>query len=115
MDIITYQNFAIPEKVSEYAIYTYRLYDDKKFGVNKWQKYKTVKGFNRAVKEAKVLHRSKKFQKIEVKQRYFDKNLNRSFSKTLKVFEDESNKYKKVIYGAFLVISILMLIIFALQ
>lgn len=106
MDTITHQHLVMPTskpdksaqsgKVSEYIIYTYKHYDDEKFGFNKWYRYKTISGLNRAIKEAKVLHRSQKFQKIEVKQKYFDKNANKTFSKTLKVFQKGSFGWNKL-------------------
>ena len=119
MDHITHQHFVMPVdragKASEYTIYTYKNYDDEKFGFNKWQRYKTVSGLNRAIKEAKVLHRSQKFQKIEIKQKYFDENANRSFSKTLKVFQSEPINWQKWAVNFVMVLSVLTLIITALQ
>ncbi|MAZ76231.1 MAG: hypothetical protein CMH31_02900 [Micavibrio sp.] len=119
MDHITHQHFVMPidkpDKVSEYSIYTYKNYDDEKFGFNKWQRYKTVSGLNRAMKEAKVLHRSRKFQKIEVKQKYFDESANRSFSKTLKVFQNEPINWQKLIVNLVMGLSVLTLFITVLQ
>lgn len=118
MDQMTYQHFSLPVnksgKDTEYAIYTYKHYDDDKFGFNKWQRYKTVQGLNRAMREAKVLHRSQQFEKIEIKQKYFDKDANRSFSKTLKVFQKQPICWQKIIERGVLVVSLLTLLIIAL-
>lgn len=119
MDHITHQHFVMPmnrpEKAGEYAIYTYKNYDGDKFGFNKWQRYKTVSGLNRAIKEAKVLHRSQKFQKIEVKQKYFDESANRSFSKTLKVFQNEPLNWQKIGMSLVIGLSALTLLVTVLQ
>ena len=104
-----------PSAHPEYAIYTYDQFDEKSFGVNKWQKYKTLVSLKRAIKEAKVLYRSNRYQKIEVKQRYIDTKLERPVSKTLRVFEAKSAKQKEaMVYtacGIALSVSIVALIV----
>jgi len=87
-----------PSAHPEYAIYTYDRFDEKSFGVNKWQKYKTVASLKRAIQEARVLYRSNLFEKIKVKQRYIDSKLERTVSRTLKVFEPKSYKQKEAMF-----------------
>lgn len=110
----------IPQKPSahhEYAIYTYDRFDEKSFGVNKWQKYKTLASLKRAIKEAKVLYRTNRFQKIEVKKKYIDTKLERTVSKTLRVFEAKSQKQKEaMVYTACgIVLSVSVVVLIVLQ
>jgi len=95
---------------TEYAIYTYDHFDEKSFGVNKWQKYKTLANLKRAMNEARVLYRSNQYQKVEVKEKYIDSRLERPVSKTLRVFDMKSKKQKTALfYGAAAMSSALLL------
>lgn len=101
---------------NEYAIYTYDRYDRDQFGINKWQKRKSLHSFDRALKEAKVLFRTNKFQKIEIKQKYHDRKLQKCVSKTLKIFEHNQSAYKEtlLIGGAFILLLISAVILMSL-
>ncbi|MEM6780748.1 MAG: hypothetical protein AAF569_02675 [Pseudomonadota bacterium] len=71
----------------EYNIYTYELPAGQKKGKAKWKLTQTLSDMNDAMKAAENLHGSKKFQKVEVKQKFFDEKKNRTVDMTLKSFE----------------------------
>lgn len=71
----------------EYSIYTFDMPSDKQKGQSKWQKHSTLDDMARAMAEAQNLYESAKFQKIEVKQKFFDQKKNRTVDMTLKVYE----------------------------
>jgi len=67
----------------DFIIYTYETFDADQFGVNKWQRFKTVKGLNNAIKHAHVLKRQNKFEKIEIKRNWVQSQTGRQLSKTM--------------------------------
>lgn len=73
----------------EYNIYTFDMPNGKKKGDAKWKLTKTLNDMNAAMKEAENLHQSKKFHKVEVKQKFFDEKKNRTVDMTLKSFEQK--------------------------
>ncbi|MCB9990345.1 MAG: hypothetical protein H6867_03065 [Rhodospirillales bacterium] len=67
----------------EYTIYTYAM---KKDGA---QSQGTLTEMGQALSQAEQLLASKKYCKVEVKQKYFDKKQNRDINTTLKVYESK--------------------------
>lgn len=54
---------------------------------NSWKKHATIDDMGKAMNEAENLLASEKFQKIEVKKKFFDQKKNRVVDMTLKTFE----------------------------
>ena len=71
----------------EYSIYTFDMPKPKQKGQTKWQKHATLDDMIKAMAQAQSLYESEKFQKIEVKKKFFDQKKNRTVDMTLKVFE----------------------------
>ncbi len=76
----------------EYSIYTYDMPSPGQKGESKWQKHSTVDDMIKAMVQAQGLYDSEKFQKIEVKKKFFDQKKNRVVVMTLKVFERSPKK-----------------------
>lgn len=81
-----------PAAQIEYTIYTFDMPTPKQKGDNSWQKHSTLDDMAKAMSEAETLHQTQKYQKVEVKKKFFDQKKNRTVDMTLKVFE---NKVKK--------------------
>lgn len=65
----------------EYTVYTFD-HDAKR-----WQKHEMFDQMDRALQAAEKLFNSGKYQKVEVKQKYFEKRTSRNIDMSLKVFE----------------------------
>ncbi len=76
----------------EYTIYTFDMPSPKQKGDNSWKKHSTLEDMMKAMAEAQSLHETQKFQKIEVKKKFFDQKKNRTVDMTLKVFETTPKK-----------------------
>lgn len=76
----------------EYSIYTYDMPRPGQKGESKWQKHVTLDDMIKAMVEAQNLYDSEKFQKIEVKKKFFDQKKNRVVDMTLKVYERDLKK-----------------------
>lgn len=81
----------------EYAIYTF---DHTSSGKNstKWQKQATLNDMAQALQKAEKLYEQGLFQKVEVKQKYFDAKQNRNVDTVLRVYEYEKNKSGGALY-----------------
>jgi len=76
----------------EYTIYTFDMPKPKQKGDNSWKKHTTTDDMSKAMAEAESLHGTQKFQKIEVKKKFFDQKKNRVVDMTLKTFEAKPKK-----------------------
>jgi hypothetical protein len=76
----------------EYTIYTFDMPTPSQKGDNSWKKHATLEDMSKAMSEAETLHQSQKFQKVEVKKKFFDQKKNRTVDMTLKVFEANPKK-----------------------
>lgn len=76
----------------EYTIYTFDMPVPKQKGDNSWKKHATLEDMAKAMTEAETLHQTQKFQKIEVKKKFFDQKKNRVVDMTLKIFETTPKK-----------------------
>lgn len=76
----------------EYTIYTFDMPTPKQKGENSWKKHSTIDDMGKAMVEAETLHQTRKYQKIEVKKKFFDQKKNRTVDMTLKVFESKPVK-----------------------
>lgn len=81
-----------PAAQIEYSIYTYDMPSPGQKGQGKWQKHTTLDDMIKAMVQAQTLHDSEKYQKIEVKKKFFDQKKNRVVDMTLKVFERDVKK-----------------------
>lgn len=81
-----------PAAQIEYTIYTYDMPSPGQKGDSKWQKHSTIDDMIKAMVEAQKLYDTEKFQKIEVKKKFFDQKKNRVVDMTLKVYERERKK-----------------------
>jgi hypothetical protein len=76
----------------EYTIYTFDMPMAKQKGDNSWKKHATLDDMGKAMNEAESLHQSQKYQKIEVKKKFFDQKKNRVVDMTLKIYESTPKK-----------------------
>lgn len=76
----------------EYTIYTFDMPSPKQKGQNSWKKHSSGDDMTKAMSEAETLHQTRKFQKIEVKKKFFDQKKNRTVDMTLKTFESAPKK-----------------------
>ncbi len=91
-----------PAAQIEYTIYTFDMPKPKQKGANSWKKHATLDDMSKAMNEAESLHGTQKFQKIEVKKKFFDQKKNRTVDMTLKVYESTPKKdYSVLIFIIF--------------
>ena len=76
-----------PANDPEYSIYVYHNAETRKEGQNDWEKKDTTTDFLKALRDARKLNTTGEYQKIEVKKKYYDSRIERSFETTLKSFE----------------------------
>lgn len=76
----------------EYTIYTFDHAASSKKNSTKWQKKATFHDMAQALNQAEKLYEQGQFQKVEVKQKYFDAKQNRNVDTVLRVYEYEENK-----------------------
>ncbi len=81
----------------EYTIYTYDMPVPSQKGDTSWKKHATLDDMTKAMTEAESLLESKKFQKIEVKKKFFDQKKNRTVDMTLKIFETTPAKDRMIL------------------
>lgn len=82
----------------EYTIYTFDMPKTRQKGDNSWKKHASLDDMTKAISEAETLHNSQKFQKIEVKKKFFDQKKNRTVDMTLKVYESRPKKNYTVLF-----------------
>ncbi len=75
-----------PASSSEYAIYVYHK-PTNKTRLPQWERVGATKSMKRAIMQARLLHRQKKYERIEVKERSFCSTENRFKGKTLRSYE----------------------------
>jgi hypothetical protein len=80
-----------PVQGLEYMIYVF------KDNAGKWEKNKTLSSLSEAQQQADVLFKTGQYQKVEIKQKFFDKKKNRNIDTTLKVLEQATGKRKREI------------------
>ncbi len=56
---------------AEYSVYVYHYLEEDRDGHCTWEKVKTTVNKHRAVKNAEKLHKSRKYQKVEIKKRIY--------------------------------------------
>ena len=71
---------------------------------NSWKKHATLEDMGKAMNEAETLHQTQKFQKIEVKKKFFDSKKNRTVDMTLKIFEANPKKDYTIVIVAVMAI-----------
>lgn len=94
-----------PAAQIEYTIYTFDMPQPKQKGDNSWKKHSSLVDMGRAMSEAENLHQSRKYQKIEVKKKFFDQKKNRTVDMTLKTFESTPRRnYKTLLLFLFAIL-----------
>ena len=91
----------------EYTIYAYNKYCEHKIGHNKWQCLSSGKDACKVLQEAEIFFNSSKFQKVEVKKKFFDKKNDRYAISTFKVFSNKSKKPSILIMAGILIFTVL--------
>lgn len=77
---------------SEYIIYTFDMPAPRQKADTSWKRHGATADMSDAMAQAETLHHSRKFQKIEVKKKFFDEKKNRIVDHTFKVFQDAPRK-----------------------
>ncbi|MFA5592861.1 MAG: hypothetical protein WC989_06080 [Micavibrio sp.] len=86
----------------EYTIYTFEMPERSQKGENSWKKHATHEDMVLAMKEAEGLYQTQKYEKIEVKKKFFDQKKNRTVDMTLKVYETAPKKDYTLLIGTLL-------------
>jgi hypothetical protein len=81
----------------EYTIYTFDMPVPKQKSQNSWKKHSTIDDMAKAMKEAEQLLSTSKYQKVEVKKKFFDQKKNRVVDMTLKTFETTRKKDRSLV------------------
>lgn len=79
-----------------YDVYIYHHPANTNEQVHDWERKSSTADPRRALLKARRLHKSKKYQKVEVKKRKFDTKHNCMFASTMKVYGADTN-YKKMV------------------
>lgn len=91
----------------EYTIYTFDLPVMKTKGDISWKKHSTINDMSAAISAAEDLLKTRKFQKIEVKKKFFDPKQNRPVDMTLKVLKNSpANGWRRPFHAACAVMGI---------
>lgn len=77
---------------TEYTIYAYHSYDEKKLGYNRWQRVTTSTDEAQAISKAEQLFKSQLYPKIEIKKKIFDNKKGRHKDTTFKIYENKPKK-----------------------
>jgi hypothetical protein len=75
----------------EYAIYTFDLKKPNQKADMFWRRHIILSNAEEAISQAQALSQSHKFEKVEVKKKFFDPKQNRMVNVTMKVFQTRSN------------------------
>lgn len=86
----------------EYSVYIFLRPDPEHNDRHHWEKIKTTSHRRLALQKAMRLHKSRKYEKVEVKRKFFDKTLGRCVGATCKVYK--SSPALKIKYILFLLI-----------
>lgn len=91
----------------EYSVYIYHYPTGQSSGGDapKWEMTKTTDSMDQALKAAQSLFDSRRYQKVEVKKRFFDEKNKRNVDMTLKMFEGKA-RGKPVGTGLWLLLAI---------
>jgi hypothetical protein len=77
---------------TEYTLYAYNYGNEKVLSEHsQWTKLMSSHDAVQITLQAKNLFKSKKYQKIEIKKKYFDKKKGRVQAATFKIFEDRQD------------------------
>ena len=79
-----------------YDVYIYHHPANTNEEINDWERKSSTANARRALLKAKRLHKSQKYQKVEVKKRKFDSKRNCMFASTMKVYDADTN-YKRMV------------------
>lgn len=86
-----------PSAKIEYNIYTFDIPSGKSKGQSQWKLSATLSDMNEAMSQAEKLLLSTKYEKVEVKKKFFDEKKNRAVDLTLKTYEYKSDAYLDLI------------------
>ena len=89
-----------PSESPEYSIYIYHHPANHLDGWNDWEKRSVTQDLRQALKEAEALYASKKFEKVEVKEKSYDQKRDQAVDKTLKIFKPQDEKATAVLVKA---------------
>lgn len=99
----------------EYSIYAYDKYCENTIGYNKWQCVGNLQDANQALQRAAQLFQTNKFQKIEVKKKFFDPKKKRQLVSTFRVFDGQNHKISAVIPLSLLALCLAPIVLFLLE
>ena len=76
----------------EYSVYTLEAVAPGEKNNNELEKQKTTEDMDEALKDALVLFQTEKYQKVEVKKKYFEEKTGRTIEMTLRSLEAGKKK-----------------------
>lgn len=87
---------------TQYSVY---IYHDNQYGkcLPKWQRVSATHNIKRAIKHAKLLHRTNQYKKIEIKKRFFCKHENKFIGKTMRIYTPSNRSWYNLIQSLTLV------------
>jgi len=83
----------------EYAVYTFDIKKPDQKADMFWRRHVILNSPEEALSEAHVLSQSHKYQKVEVKKKFFDPKQNRMVNVTMKVFQNPDSRTKPWVLG----------------
>ena len=87
---------ALSKQQIHYDVYIYHHPANTNEQIHDWERKGSTANAQRALLKAKRLHKSRKYQKVEVKKRKFDSKKNCMFASTMKVY-DADTSYKRMV------------------
>ncbi len=86
--------------VPEYVIYAYKGFDENKVGCNHWKLMGTMRDSKIALESAEALFLARKYDKVEIRKKAFNKKKNMYVSSTFHVFGNERRLSPLLVGGA---------------
>ena len=85
----------------EYSVYIYHLPENQHEGQNDWEMRTHTQDLRAAIDEARSLHSSQSYRKVEIKERTLDPKTETFKDKTLKIYrlEYKATPFKKAVFS----------------
>ena len=91
----------------EYSVYIYHLPENQIEGHNDWEMRTHTQDLRAAIDEARSLHSSQSYRKVEIKERTLDPKTETFKDKTLKIYrlEYKARPFKRMVFSIGIVLT----------
>lgn len=83
----------------EYTVYTFDPPEPRQKGENSWKRHFCSLDRDQALIEARTLLQTRKFHKIEIKEKFFDPKANRTVDRTYRVMKEARPWSFRALFG----------------